>query len=63
VALLVGGIGVDNTMIISVLERHAEIGLRRSLGATRGHIRVQFLAEALMLSFLGGLVGLYSGPV
>jgi putative ABC transport system permease protein len=61
VALLVGGIGVANTMIISVLERRAEIGLRRSLGATRGHIRVQFLAEALMLSLLGGLVGLLLG--
>lgn len=55
VALLVGGVGVANTMIISVLERRAEIGLRRSLGATRGHIRVQFLAEALMLSLIGGL--------
>jgi putative ABC transport system permease protein len=61
VALLVGGIGVANTMIISVLERRAEIGLRRSLGATRGHIRVQFLAEALMLSLIGGLVGLLLG--
>jgi putative ABC transport system permease protein len=61
VALLVGGIGVANTMIISVLERRAEIGLRRSLGATRGHIRVQFLAEALLLSLGGGLVGLLLG--
>jgi putative ABC transport system permease protein len=57
VALLVGGIGVANTMIISVLERRREIGLRRSLGATRRHILVQFLAEALLLSCLGGLVG------
>jgi putative ABC transport system permease protein len=56
VALLVGGIGVANTMVISVLERRHEIGLRRSLGATRGHIRIQFLAEAL-LSALGGVVG------
>jgi putative ABC transport system permease protein len=61
VALLVGGIGVANTMIISVLERRAEIGLRRSLGATRGHIRTQFLAEALLLSLFGGLVGLLLG--
>lgn len=61
VALLVGGIGVANTMIISVLERRAEIGLRRSLGATRGHIRLQFLAEALLLSLLGGLAGLLLG--
>ncbi|TMR97822.1 ABC transporter permease [Nonomuraea basaltis] len=57
VALLVGGIGVANTMVISVLERRREIGLRRALGATEGHIRTQFLAEALLLSALGGLVG------
>lgn len=57
IALLVGGIGVANTMIISVLERRREIGLRRSLGATRQHILVQFLAEALLLSALGGLFG------
>lgn len=57
VALLVGGIGVANTMIISVLERRREIGLRRSLGATRRHIRTQFLAEALLLSALGGILG------
>ncbi|WP_402839798.1 ABC transporter permease [Microbacterium sp. GXS0129] len=57
VALLVGGIGVANTMIISVLERRREIGLRRSLGATRAHIRIQFLTEALLLSLLGGVVG------
>jgi putative ABC transport system permease protein len=57
VALLVGGIGVANTMIISVLERRREIGLRRALGATRGHIRSQFLAEALLLAALGGVLG------
>jgi putative ABC transport system permease protein len=61
VALLVGGIGVANTMVISVLERRAEIGLRRSLGATRGHIRIQFLAEALLLSALGGGGGVLLG--
>lgn len=61
VALLVGGIGVANTMVISVLERRAEIGLRRSLGATRGHIRIQFLGEALLLSVLGGGAGLLLG--
>ncbi|MFJ8578352.1 ABC transporter permease [Micromonospora sp. NPDC093277] len=61
VALLVGGVGVANTMVISVLERRAEIGLRRSLGATRGQIRVQFLAESLLLSALGGVGGVLLG--
>ncbi len=61
VALLVGGIGVANTMIISVLERRREIGLRRALGATRAHIRSQFVAEALLLSGLGGALGALLG--
>jgi putative ABC transport system permease protein len=61
VALLVGGVGVANTMVISVLERCPEIGLRRSLGATRGHIRGQFLAESLLLSALGGVAGVVIG--
>jgi len=61
VALLVGGVGVANTMIISVLERRAEIGLRRALGATRGHIRLQFLTESLLLSALGGMGGTLLG--
>lgn len=61
VALLVGGIGVANTMVISVLERRAEIGLRRSQGATRGHIRIQFFGEALLLALLGGGSGILIG--
>jgi putative ABC transport system permease protein len=61
VALLVGGVGVANTMVITVLERRGEIGLRRSLGATRGQIRTQFLVESLMLSALGGLAGVTVG--
>ncbi|AZM49659.1 ABC transporter permease [Streptomyces sp. WAC 06738] len=61
VALLVGGVGVANTMVISVLERRAEIGLRRSLGATRGQIRTQFLCESLLLSALGGIGGVLLG--
>jgi putative ABC transport system permease protein len=61
VALLVGGIGVANTMVISVLERRSEIGLRRSLGATREHIRTQFLTESLLLSVLGGGGGILLG--
>lgn len=61
IALLVGGIGVANTMVISVLERQREIGLRRSLGATRRHVRLQFLFEAMLLSVYGGLAGTLLG--
>ena len=61
VALLVGAIGVANIMVISVLERRSEIGLRRALGATRGQIRAQFLAEAILLSLAGGITGVIAG--
>jgi putative ABC transport system permease protein len=61
VALLVGAVGVANILIISVLERRSEIGLRRALGATRGHIRVQFLAEAVLLALVGGAAGVGAG--
>ena len=63
VALLVGGVGVANTMVISVLERRSEIGLRRALGATRGHVRIQFLSESLLLSALGGAGGVGLGII
>ncbi|MBF8189806.1 ABC transporter permease [Nonomuraea sp. K274] len=63
VALIVGAVGVANIMIISVLERRSEIGLRRALGATRGQIRTQFLAEAIMLSAVGGVAGVGVGAL
>ncbi|MGC2191790.1 MAG: ABC transporter permease [Candidatus Dormiibacterota bacterium] len=63
VALLVGAVGVANIMVISVLERRSEIGLRRALGATRGNIRAQFLSEAILLSLLGGTVGVAAGAL
>jgi len=61
VALLVGAIGVANIMVISVLERRSEIGLRRALGATKGHIRIQFLSEAILLAAIGGAIGVAAG--
>lgn len=61
VALLVGGVGIANVMIIGVLERRSEIGVRRALGATRRHIRLQFLIEACLLSLLGGATGMALG--
>ena len=61
VALLVGAVGVANIMIISVLERRSEIGLRRALGATKGQIRTQFLAESILLAVIGGVVGVLAG--
>jgi putative ABC transport system permease protein len=61
VSLLVGAIGVGNVMLISVLERRSEIGLRRALGATKGHIGIQFLTEAILLALSGGAVGVGLG--
>jgi putative ABC transport system permease protein len=61
VALLVGAIGIGNIMVISVLERRGEIGLRRALGATRRHITTQFLTESALLAVLGGIAGLILG--
>jgi putative ABC transport system permease protein len=61
VSLLVGAVGVANIMIISVLERRSEIGLRRALGAAKGHIRLQFLSEAMLLATLGGAFGVATG--
>jgi len=61
VALLVGGVGIANVMVISVLERRSEIGLRRALGATRRHVAVQFLLEALILAAIGGIGGVLLG--
>ena len=63
VSLLVGAVGVANIMVISVLERRSEIGLRRALGATRRHIRAQFLSEAILLSLLGGAIGVGLGVI
>lgn len=61
VALIVGAVGVANIMIISVLERRSEIGLRRALGATKGQIRSQFLTESILLAVIGGVVGVLAG--
>jgi putative ABC transport system permease protein len=63
VALLVGGVGIANVMVISVLERRSEVGLRRALGARRRHVAAQFFTEALLLSALGGAAGLGLGAL
>jgi putative ABC transport system permease protein len=63
VSLLVGAVGVGNIMLIGVLERRSEIGLRRALGATKRHIRNQFLAEAILLALLGGAAGVTAGAL
>ena len=63
VALLVGAVGVANVMFISVLERRSEIGLRRCLGATRGHVALQFISESLLLSAIGAAVGVIAGAL
>jgi putative ABC transport system permease protein len=63
VSLLVGGVGIANVMVISVLERRSEIGLRRAFGATRLHVAIQFLGEALLLGAIGGAGGILLGVV
>ncbi len=63
VALLVGGVAIANVMVMAVLERRREIGLRRALGATRNHIRLQFLGEAILVAGVGGVLGAALGMI
>jgi putative ABC transport system permease protein len=63
VALVVGGVGIANVMVISVLERRGEIGVRRALGATRRHVRMQFIVESASLAFIGGVIGVALGAM
>jgi putative ABC transport system permease protein len=63
VSLLVGGMGIANVLVIAVLERRTEIGVRRALGATRRHIGLQFLSEAVRLAGAGGVLGVLGGAV
>ena len=61
IALVVGAVGIANVMVMAIIQRRREIGLRRALGATRRHIAIQFTAEALILSALGGAAGILAG--